>query len=373
MPINFKSFTDYLFPTSTKTDGASGAGTAQAGNSRPSFSFSAMRNSGWAKKCAAFDAAKLARTISNDPRTKKAVETAKIGLNALYKQMTALVKNLRADLNNSGVYGGYRFTTEQQQINGRWRAILPQGATFLPGTAIDPQSRMETVRWHLHGVQWTSTYHPKTGDRTSSSDWSMMDAQGWQSSSRFDHQTKTNSTDLYHAATKTHLNRSEWSKPDGDGIHSRTTRKPNGEVAWEETFNKATGDHIRKSAWYAGPTNVMQRDVLNHKTGKAEVELEDITKPSDNIDADKIEFNLEGLTAAAFAAKSLALFGLDGTETDMEKIKAQYRKLSLQFHPDKAARLDEKSKAEATAKFTEVAVAFEFFNSKFFPVQENKG
>lgn len=414
MPINFnfKSFTDYLFPTSTKTDGASGAGTAQAGNSRPSFSFSAMRNSGWAKKCAAFDAAKLARTISNDPRTKKAVETAKSGLTALYKQMTALVKNLRAELNTGG-HGGYR-PTEEQRIHGQWRAFLPPGAAFLPGTTIDPHSRMERVRWHMGGFQWTSTHNPKTGERTSSTPWSMMDGNGWQHSQWIDHRTgtpgthwfsaqhtasgrhtshtawsaadtdgwqrckmldhKTNThwSSFHHAATNTSFCRTEWSKPGEDGVKSRKYLDQTTGTLWHETLDTKTGEHVGKTDWHPDAAGArMQRLVKDHRTGETRVELEETSKPSESFESNGPSVDTQGKSAEKLAADSLAILGLGQDVTDKAAIKKQYRKLALEKHPDK---LKDKSDTAATEKaaedFHQLQSAYTFLMSDQFPVQK---
>lgn len=417
MPINFnfKSFSDYLFPTSGKTDGTS---AAQAGKS--SFtsgftsSFNAVRNSGWAKKYASFDPARLARNLSNDPRTKKAVETAKIGLMALYKQMTVFVKNFRAELHTSGLYsGGYR-PTEEQRINGQWRPFLPLGAAFLPGTTIDTHSRVETVRWHKDGVQWTATYNPKTDERMSSTAWDKMDgngwqrcqwidhrtnthwyasqntaigqhtsctawsmanAAGWQSCKMFDHKTNTHWSSFHHAGKDKSYSKTEWSKPGDDGVQSRKHLDQNTDTLWHETLNTKTGEHVSKTDWHPDEAGTrMQRLVKDLNTGETHIELEDPTKPSESFENDGASFDMQGRTAEEFAAASLDILGLDKNETDKATIKQQYKKQALAKHPDKVAdQRDKEAVAKAKDEFAKLRNAYEFLMSDSFPVPKAEG
>ena len=414
MPINFnlRSFSEYLFSPSAKTDGTSGTSTARAGKSRAAFSFSALRNSGWAQKCAAFDPAKLARTISNNPRTRKAVETAKSGLNSLYKQMTVLMKNLRGEPNVGGPYGGYR-PAEEQRINGQWHAFLPPGATILPGSTIDPHSRKETISWHKDGVVWISTHNPSTGERVSSTGWGRMgddgwqrgqtidhrtgahwyttrhlasgqhtgrtawtaaEAEGWQRCKMFDFKTNTHWNAFHHAGTDKSFLRTEWSKPGEDGVKSRKHLDQNTKTLWHETLNIHTGEHVSKTDWHDHPSGERRRVVKDHQTGKTHVERDAHAKPSENFEQGHFAFNLNGRTAAALAAESLAILGLDKNETDMGKIRKQYRALSMKHHPDKVAnQQDGAAVEEAKVAFQKIAHAYEFLTSEHFPVQQRKG
>ena len=59
-----------------------------------------------------------------------------------------------------------------------------------------------------------------------------------------------------------------------------------------------------------------------------------------------------------------AILGLDAG-TDFSTIKKSYRKLSMQYHPDKVGHLGEEFKRVAEEKMKEINVAYDFFKKKY--------
>jgi hypothetical protein len=409
MPINFKSFTNYLFSTSAKTETQN---LAQADKGRSSFSFSALRNSRWAKKCAEFDAVALARTIRNNPRTKKAIESARKGLGSLFLQMSTHIKNMRSRQTGGGFYGTYQAPIEELQINGQWSAFLPQGAIIQPGSFFDPECRMQRISWQKDGVIWTAAHNLKTGEHTSSTGWSMVDkdgwqhsqmidhrsgihwsafrnqstgqhmsqtpwrvqdAQGWQSCNLFDHKTEMSWTAFHHPGTSQSYSRTEWSKPGEDGIQSRTTIDHHTRTRWHETFNAMNGAHMSKSDWYEDVWGMLQRVVKNHQTGETYIEPGKHTEPSSTYESSDFSFDMNGKSAQELAVESLGILELDKSEENKETIKGQYKKLAWKYHPDKIDKNDKAAVDLATEAFAKLSNAYKFLSSDKFPVKKEEG
>lgn len=404
MPINFKSFTNYFFSSSLNTATTK---VSQVDNGRSYLSFNAMHNSSWAKKCAEFDPTKLAQTIRNDPRAKKAIESARKGLENLSRQMATLMKNMRTQLNSRVLYGSYQATVEERQINGQWRAFLPEGAVILPGSTFDPETRMQRISWHKDGVIWTSAYNLCTGEHTSDTGWSRMDsagwqhsqsidhrsgvhwhssrhlatdqhtshtrwsmsdANGWQSSNMFDHQTKTDWKSFYHVETNRACSETEWSKPNKDGVESRTTINHGTGTRWHETYNATTGEHLSKTDWAEDVAGIPYRTVWNHKTGLTSLERGKHTEPSRTLEYEDMFRNTDSRSAQELAVESLDILGLDKTETNKDTIKKQYRKLAIKCHPDKMIGKSTEIKEKAQEDFNKLSAAYRFLISDQFPV-----
>lgn len=69
-------------------------------------------------------------------------------------------------------------------------------------------------------------------------------------------------------------------------------------------------------------------------------------------------------TAVRSEERFYAVLGLENGES-FEVIKKAYRKLSMQYHPDKVAHLGEEFKGVAEEKMKEINAAYEYFKKKF--------
>lgn len=69
-------------------------------------------------------------------------------------------------------------------------------------------------------------------------------------------------------------------------------------------------------------------------------------------------------TAAQSEERHYAVLGLENGE-DFIAIKKAYRKLSMQYHPDKVAHLGEEFKSVAEEKMKEINAAYDYFKKKF--------
>lgn len=72
----------------------------------------------------------------------------------------------------------------------------------------------------------------------------------------------------------------------------------------------------------------------------------------------------EGATAAQSEERYYAVLGLEAG-ADFDTIKKTYRKLSMQYHPDKVAHLGDEFKVVAEEKMKEINAAYDFFKKKF--------
>lgn len=72
----------------------------------------------------------------------------------------------------------------------------------------------------------------------------------------------------------------------------------------------------------------------------------------------------EGATAVQLDERYSAVLGLE-TGADFETIKKAYRKLSMQYHPDKVAHLGDEFKGVAEEKMKEINAAYDYFKKKF--------
>ncbi len=69
-------------------------------------------------------------------------------------------------------------------------------------------------------------------------------------------------------------------------------------------------------------------------------------------------------TAVQSGERFYAVLGLENGE-NFEAIKKAYRKLSMQYHPDKVAHLGEEFKGVAEEKMKEINAAYEYFKKKY--------
>ena len=53
------------------------------------------------------------------------------------------------------------------------------------------------------------------------------------------------------------------------------------------------------------------------------------------------------------------------SETEFPAIKKAYRKLSMQYHPDKVAHLGDEFKGVAEEKMKEINAAYDYFRKKY--------
>ncbi|PID71442.1 MAG: molecular chaperone DnaJ [Desulfobulbus propionicus] len=74
--------------------------------------------------------------------------------------------------------------------------------------------------------------------------------------------------------------------------------------------------------------------------------------------------NQETRSGAAAEEHYYAVLGLE-PGADFAAIKKAYRKLSMQYHPDKVAHLGDEFKGVAEEKMKEINVAYEYFEKKF--------
>ncbi|NOQ46167.1 MAG: DnaJ domain-containing protein [Desulfobulbaceae bacterium] len=72
----------------------------------------------------------------------------------------------------------------------------------------------------------------------------------------------------------------------------------------------------------------------------------------------------EGATAVRLDERYSAVLGLE-TGADFETIKKAYRKLSMQYHPDKVAHLGDEFKGVAEEKMKEINAAYDYFKKKY--------
>jgi len=72
----------------------------------------------------------------------------------------------------------------------------------------------------------------------------------------------------------------------------------------------------------------------------------------------------EAATAAQSESQAYAVLGLE-PGADFEAVKKAYRKLSMQYHPDKVAHLGEEFKAVAEEKMKEINAAYSHFKKRY--------
>lgn len=72
----------------------------------------------------------------------------------------------------------------------------------------------------------------------------------------------------------------------------------------------------------------------------------------------------EAATAAQSGSQAYAVLGLE-PGADFEAVKKAYRKLSMQYHPDKVAHLGEEFKAVAEEKMKEINAAYSHFKQRY--------
>lgn len=72
----------------------------------------------------------------------------------------------------------------------------------------------------------------------------------------------------------------------------------------------------------------------------------------------------EAASAAQLEERYYAVLGLE-RGADFAAIKKSYRKLSMQYHPDKVGHLGDEFKNVAEEKMKEINVAYDFFEKKF--------
>lgn len=400
MPIHnnfsFRSISDYLSPRGE-------AGTRiRGGAARISSSFSAMRNSTWAKKCTQFDAAGLAQRLRSHPAAQQAYAVARQRLGELQVQMTTLIQDLYGKLKQYGIYNSHQPHDAERAIHLHWRAVLPLGATILPGAQFDKKARMERVVWHSQGVKWHGTHDVSTGTRISVSDWksagngwqqreeiehhlkrhlkrhwttsrhegpplrhfrvfspSIPDKHGWFVGMIQDHVGNTEWTTYRHPGLQLHFRRTGWSKPDQNGVVSRTTYDELTKNNWHDTYNPSTGAHHSKSDWRTCADGAGQeRTVKDHVTGHIFIEVNAEFDPSRFADQEYVGQDLNKL-----AQESLAALGLEPGERDQGKIRTQFRMLTLRWHPDKQAGKSDQEKEQAQQMYAKIDAAYKFLSS----------
>ena len=81
----------------------------------------------------------------------------------------------------------------------------------------------------------------------------------------------------------------------------------------------------------------------------------------------KYRYGRQGGTAAGAAISEEQYYAVLGLKAgaDFVVIKKAYRKLSMQYHPDKVAHLGDEFKAVAEEKMKEINAAYDFFEKKF--------
>ncbi len=72
----------------------------------------------------------------------------------------------------------------------------------------------------------------------------------------------------------------------------------------------------------------------------------------------------EAASSAASEERYYAVLGLEPGE-NFDQIKKAYRKLSMQYHPDKVAHLGDEFKKVAEEKMKEINVAYDYFQKKY--------
>ena len=72
----------------------------------------------------------------------------------------------------------------------------------------------------------------------------------------------------------------------------------------------------------------------------------------------------EATSAASLEEQYYAVLGLE-QGADFAEIKKAYRKLSMQYHPDKVGHLGDEFKKVAEEKMKEINVAYGYFEKKF--------
>jgi DnaJ like chaperone protein len=76
----------------------------------------------------------------------------------------------------------------------------------------------------------------------------------------------------------------------------------------------------------------------------------------------------EATSSAQMEVQYYAVLGLE-EGADFVEIKKAYRKLSMQYHPDKVGHLGDEFKKISEEKMKEINVAYDYFEKKF----ANKG
>lgn len=399
MPIynNFslRSISDYF------SVGGEGRAKIREGAAKLSSSFSTMRNSAWYKKCTQFDAADLSRRMRNHPRAQQAYTEARERLAELQVQMSTLIQELYSKLKQYGIYASHQPHDAERAIHRPWRAVLPPGASILPGAHFDAKERIERMEWHSDGVKWNATHHVDTGERISVTDW-RSGTDGWQQRDEIEHRHQrrwttsrregpplqhfsifdpvvpnnegwfvgmirdhANATEwktYFNPGEQTHYRCTAWSAADDRGVRSRTTYDEVTKTTWHDTFHQTTGEHHSRSDWRTADDGVSrERTVKDHVTGEVFVEVNEEFNRTGFFDQEYAGQDLHKL-----AADSLAALGLKPDERDQATIRTHYKKLAFRWHYDKQVNKSDTEKAVAQQKYEQIDRAYKFLSSPAF-------